>query len=598
MADEPTTTSAGVIRGINWRETFPFTNIFRAFRIAVHPSKLVLGLVALLILYAGGRFMDWVWPTASLANHSEVRSYGRLVNAEPNDLVAREQRANYSQAIRDAREANVAAYEAKLKSEGIVADANKTLRDHALKFDHAKQLRVAIQTRWQKAHDSAYATFIKDDAAADKIPELPAKLEAKKKARTDFDEARGKADSTASAEFNSLERLMPRGIFDAFFEYEVGSINAAAKAITENHWFARELIVDDRVVTQPGAITHLTNVLTVGPVWLWKYHTVYAAIFTVLFLLVWAVFGGAISRIAAVQVARDEKISVRQALQFSINKVLSFAFAPLIPLGIVLALGALVAVGGLLYYIPVIGPIVGGALMILALIAGVVITLVLFGTVGGFNLMFPTIAVEGSDSFDAISRSFSYVFARPWRMLFYTVVALIYFALTYLFVRYFVYIVLAVTHFFVTWFLGGRPGYYFEWMWPAPTNVWELPYDVNGTRLAWSESTASFLMSFWNYLFIGLVGAFAISFYLSVNTIIYALMRREVDATELEDVYVEETEDDFVEPSPAIPPLSPAPSVAAPSAPASGGPSFSPPTIVGETSSYTPPPSDQPPQQG
>ena len=62
-------------------------------------------------------------------------------------------------------------------------------------------------------------------------------------------------------------------------------------------------------------------------------------------------------------------------------------------------------------------------------------TLVLLGTVGGFNLMYPTIAVEGSDSFDAISRTFSYVYARPWRMLFYTLVAIVYGALCYLFVR-------------------------------------------------------------------------------------------------------------------------------------------------------------------
>jgi len=45
-----------------------------------------------------------------------------------------------------------------------------------------------------------------------------------------------------------------------------------------------------------------------------------------------------------------------------------------------------------------------------------------------------------------------------------------------------------------------------------------------------------------------LLGAFAISFYFSANTIIYYLMRREVDATELDDVYVEETEDEFGEP--------------------------------------------------
>mgnify|MGYP006158310279 CR=1 FL=1 len=52
--------------------------------------------------------------------------------------------------------------------------------------------------------------------------------------------------------------------------------------------------------------------------------------------LYFAVFGGAISRIAAVQVARDEKISVRQALRFSLNKLLSFVFAPVIPLIILL----------------------------------------------------------------------------------------------------------------------------------------------------------------------------------------------------------------------------------------------------------------------
>ena len=53
MADEPQQ-----IRGINWRETFPFTHLFRAFRVAVHPSKLMLGLIALLILayvYAWGK---------------------------------------------------------------------------------------------------------------------------------------------------------------------------------------------------------------------------------------------------------------------------------------------------------------------------------------------------------------------------------------------------------------------------------------------------------------------------------------------------------------------------------------------------------------
>ena len=44
MADE-----SHVIRGINWRETFPFTQIFRAFRVAIHPTKLILALVVWIV---------------------------------------------------------------------------------------------------------------------------------------------------------------------------------------------------------------------------------------------------------------------------------------------------------------------------------------------------------------------------------------------------------------------------------------------------------------------------------------------------------------------------------------------------------------------
>jgi hypothetical protein len=57
-----------------------------------------------------------------------------------------------------------------------------------------------------------------------------------------------------------------------------------------------------------------------------------------------------------------------------------------------------------------------------------------------------------------------------------------------------------------------------------------------------------------------MLGAFAISFYFSANTIIYVLMRHEVDATELDDVYLEQTDEDFGElPAPAPTPAAPEP---------------------------------------
>jgi hypothetical protein len=307
------------------------------------------------------------------------------------------------------------------------------------------------------------------------------------------------------------------------------------------------------------------NFIAVGPMWLWATHWLFALIFTAYFLLIWSVFGGAISRIAAVHVARDEKISVRHALSFSTSKAVSFIFAPIIPVLIVFGIGLVIAIAStLLFHIPYVGPVVAGIFFCLALLGGFVITLVILGTIGGFNLMYPTVAVEGSDSFDAISRSFSYVFARPWRMLWYTLVTIVYGAICYLFVRFFIWMVLAVTWFFMSWFLGHRspgidailhpyhPADVWPLLWPqpgagAPTNP--LPYTPDYEHLKSTEAISAGLMVWWNYLVIGLIGAFAISFYFSANTIIYYLMRREVDATELDDVYVEETDDDVEEPA-------------------------------------------------
>ena len=427
MADE-----AQTIRSINWREVFPFTHLFRAFRIAVHPSKLLLALAALLLIYAGGRVLDGVW----------VEKY----KAQPYEF-----------------------------------GYNPTLR--------------TVQDRLD---------------------------------------------------------MGSRGIFISFFEFEVARVNDVAESVLENNWFGGGR-------TTPGVFPSIWVFLAVGPGMLFYHHPLYGLIFSAWFLLVWSLFGGAIARIAAVHVARDEKISVRQALRFSISKVLSFLFAPLIPLLIILFIAAVVAATGwVLLHIPVAGPIIMGLVFFLALLAGFIMTLVALGTLGGFNLMFPTVAVEGSDSFDAISRSFSYVFARPWKMLFYTVVAIAYGALTYLFVRLFIYVLLLMTHFSVGWWLGGQPSRYWHGplpgsgeppavLWPAPD--WDnLTYNVDYAHLKWSEKIAAGEISFWVYLTIGLLGAFAISFYFSANTIIYYLMRREVDATELDDVYVEETEDEFGEP--------------------------------------------------
>ena len=72
MVDEP-----HVIHGIDWRQAFPFVNIFRAFRVAIHPSKLLLALAALLLMYFGGRALDMVWSKTYWATPQEFLSNER-----------------------------------------------------------------------------------------------------------------------------------------------------------------------------------------------------------------------------------------------------------------------------------------------------------------------------------------------------------------------------------------------------------------------------------------------------------------------------------------------------------------------------------------
>src|SRR5437764_9071088 len=83
-----------------------------------------------------------------------------------------------------------------------------------------------------------------------------------------------------------------------------------------------------------------------------------------------------------------------------------------------------------------------------------------------------------------------------------------------------------------------------------PLRPGRLIYDIDFMTLRLDNSIGAGLVAFWVFLGISMVGAYAISFYFSVNTIIYYLMRREVDATEMDDVYLEQADEDFAETAP------------------------------------------------
>jgi hypothetical protein len=283
-------------------------------------------------------------------------------------------------------------------------------------------------------------------------------------------------------------------------------------------------------------------------------------------LAVWALFGGAITRMAAVELTRNEKVGLVDAVRYTADRYLSYLAAPLVPLLIIGVMLLAYAVYGFVQMIPVLGDVLTAVLFPLMLIGGLVMTVLLLGLLG-WPMMYATLSTEGSDSFDAISRTYSYFYQSTWHYAWYCLVSLAY-GMVLVFVVGLIgsmAVLLPKLGLNQTPFLEAAdrdPSYLFIY---APTSYeWrELlvrgssaasqmkldtvnPSDLKEFKHWWGFANyiGLFAVTAWLYLtFLAVVG-FGYSYFWSSGTIIYLLMRRQVDDTELDEVYLEEEDID------------------------------------------------------
>jgi hypothetical protein len=275
--------------------------------------------------------------------------------------------------------------------------------------------------------------------------------------------------------------------------------------------------------------------------WAFRYHLIYTVIFSVIKLALICIAGGAICRLAALQFARGEKPGLTEAMHYGFKRFIALFTAQLIPIAIIAFIGVLIFILGLITNIPWTGELIMAVSLPLALLGGALIALVAIGLLAGFNLMPPAIAYDGSDAFDAISRSFSYIYAKPWAFGFYSVLAAVYGAVCYMFVRFFAFLILFSSHKFLQLGVftqaGSESGNKLNALWPEPDFMNLLTNPSRLTPNTWSQSVGAFLIYLCVLFIVGLVISFIISFYFSANTIIYSLLRKRVDNTALDDVY-------------------------------------------------------------
>ena len=333
----------------------------------------------------------------------------------------------------------------------------------------------------------------------------------------------------------------------------------------------------------------------------------YTAVFALLILTIWSYFGGAIARIAAYEIAKDgERIETRKALQFARRKFWSFFWAPLICVigffffAICNYAGGMV--GSLLDFASIGAPLVA-LLLPLALLSGFIMTLICVGTVTGLPLFAPAVAAEGTDSFDAVSRGFSYVYSRPWHYIWYQVASSVY---GYICIGFVILFAIGMCHLGIEAGAQGfevsglvRKGEFHK----IANNSWALilseehqgcekyrwdpvsmvssphPYgrlqnlaneivgvDFKDRSLSPDKQTthhaASFLVTFWLAITLGLALGYVVSFFISQQTMIYYILRKKVDGIEMNEVFEESEE----EAKPAEAPKAASPAPAAPPA--------------------------------
>ena len=247
-------------------------------------------------------------------------------------------------------------------------------------------------------------------------------------------------------------------------------------------------------------------------------------------LLVWSIIGGALARMTAMQFAQRQRISVRQAVKFSSRQTLSYLIAPGLPLGGIGVLLTFNVLFGLVGSIPVAGGPALGVIWGLILFVSFLMMMMLSGIVVGWPLMIAAISTEDSDGFDGLSRSFGFLFDRPWYTLLLAGLGLLAGLVGWFLLN----VMMELTVHLASWSVS--TGY-------VGSGELRLPLSDSPEFQATGATTiGEFLISGWMTLFSGMLAGFGPSFFFCAATVIYFLVRKSDDGTELSEVAV------FIEP--------------------------------------------------
>lgn len=241
------------------------------------------------------------------------------------------------------------------------------------------------------------------------------------------------------------------------------------------------------------------------------------------FILVWAIFGTAISRQVGLSLSGEEAPGVVGATLYGSRKWLPAFNSVLFVLAGIAVLSVPGAVLGLLMRTGW-GLAIAGVVWPLVLAGALVLAILAIGVAAGWPLMVACVGVERGDSFQAISTAFSYLYQRPLHVAFYGAVA----------------VVVAVPALAAAGVFADATSGLAVWaasfgMGHARTEQ-VLAGLAGGADASWGMRA----IAFWHRGLETLLSSFGWGYFWSLVTAGYLLLRQDVDGTEIDEVVLDE----------------------------------------------------------
>ncbi len=255
-------------------------------------------------------------------------------------------------------------------------------------------------------------------------------------------------------------------------------------------------------------------------------------------MLVWSFLGVGIARICLLRLTRDDRAGLDDAFDYSVQKFMTAMLAVSLPMLAVFLICVPTFLLGLIMGFD-LGTVVVGFVWILVLALSTVMAVLLAGLLFGWPLVISSVACEGQNSFDAMTRAFAYTFQRPLNYLLYIVIAIFFGGFCWLLASHLTDGIVNLGYWSTSW---GTNAISSDRMDLIQFGVASQPLEENSADVAESVGKSLETGRYLIGLAVGFARTVCVAFmyglFWCMASAIYLLLRKDVDEMEMDEIYI------------------------------------------------------------